>query len=198
MSSVIAILLLTAVAPEGTVSPDDPMALAADAADGIAPPACAGGHFRDFDFWLGEWDVYPFGKDEKIAESLIQRLHSGCAIRERWMPLKGEGGSSLSGFEPSTGQWHQTWIGSAPGRVEFNGGSEKPGTMVLTGWWPGAGGPGRDGWIRMEYTRQPDGSVRQRGKFWPMDGPAEGKAWEPSFDFLYRRKDGDCAGDCPQ
>jgi len=85
------------------------------------PPACEGEAYSAFDFWVGEWDVYPAGGDKLVAHSRIEKLYGGCAIRENWMPLTGNGGGSLSDYEPTTGRWHQTWIGSAPGRVEFDG-----------------------------------------------------------------------------
>jgi hypothetical protein len=146
------------------------------------PPApCADAAFRAFDFWVGEWDVYPNGKDTLVAHSRIEKLYAGCAIRENWMPLKGTGGGSLSAFEPATGRWHQTWIGSAPGRVEFDGGFAD-GKMVLSGWWPKSGPKGEDGLTRMTYSRQADGAVRQLGEF----SADHGLTWQTSFDFIYR------------
>ncbi len=145
------------------------------------PPPCAGEAYAAFDFWVGEWDVYPNGQDTQVARSRIERLYGGCAIRENWMPLRGTGGGSLSNFDPGTGRWHQTWVGSAPGRVEFDGGPVGGG-MVLTGFWPGVGGPGKDGLIRMTYTRGEDGSVRQHGEA----SYDHGVTWQTSFDFIYR------------
>lgn len=43
-------------------------------------------------------------------------------------------------------------------------------------------GPGKDGVVRMNYCRNPDGSVRQWGEV-TQDG---GKSWSPSFDFTYK------------
>ncbi|WP_144098044.1 hypothetical protein [Croceicoccus sediminis] len=170
LSAVLAILLQAAAAPE---APPEP-----------SPPACSTDRHGEFDFWVGEWDVYRFGTDTKVAQSRIERMHSGCAIRETWMPLKGDGGSSLSNFEPATGLWHQTWIGAAPGRVEFQGGSPAEGTMVLTGWWRNVAGPEKHGWIRMTYTVGPDGSVRQHGEL----STDHGLKWKTAFDFAYRAK----------
>lgn len=45
--------------------------------------------FRQFDFWLGEWDVEAAGA--KVAHSSIQSLADGCIILENWMPLAGPG-----------------------------------------------------------------------------------------------------------
>ena len=63
---------------------------AASAADTPPPAGCTSPQARQFDFWVGKWDVYPKSNpDHKVAESLIENLYNGCAIRENWMPLKG-------------------------------------------------------------------------------------------------------------
>src|SRR5688500_102771 len=90
---------------------------AAAQAPEVAPPACTGPEHAALDFWVGDWDVYPNGRDNLVGHSKIEKLYGGCAIRENWMPLRGGGGGSLSGFDPGTGRWHQTWIGSSPGVV---------------------------------------------------------------------------------
>lgn len=149
-----------------------------------APQACAGEAYRALDFWVGEWDVYPNGSDTLVAHSRIEKLYGGCAIRESWMPLRGNGGGSLSGFDPSSGLWHQTWIGSTPGVVRFEGGLVE-GKFVLTGWWAGSGPGGEDGLTRMTYSLAPGSAVRQFGEF----SADHGRTWQPSFDFIYRRRD---------
>jgi hypothetical protein len=152
------------------------------------PPAeqgCTGEEFDAFDFWVGEWDVYPNGKDRLVAHSRIERLYGGCAVRENWMPLNGRGGGSLNSLDPETGRWHQTWVGSAPGRTEFTGGPAD-GKMVLTGYWQNVNGPGRHALVRMTYTPQSDGSVRQHGEA----STDHGLTWQTSFDFIYRRREG--------
>jgi len=138
-----------------------------------------------FDFWIGEWDVFPNGSDTQVARSTIERLYARCAIRENWNPLSGASGGSLNSLDPATGRWHQMWIGSSPGHVEFSGGPVD-GKMVLTGYWAGVGPQGEDGLIRMTYTPN-DGSpetrsVRQHGEL-SLD---HGLSWSDSFDFIYR------------
>lgn len=146
-----------------------------------SPPACATPEYRQFDFWVGRWDVYPTGADKLVAHSLIERLYGGCAIRENWMPLTGGGGGSLSNYVASEKGWRQTWLDSSGARVEFTGGLVGE-AMVITGSWPGAVTPGQDALVRMTYTRGPDGSVRQFGEA-STDG---GKTWATNFDFTYR------------
>lgn len=150
------------------------------------PPPCAGPIYAGFDFWVGDWDVYPnikdSGKAPLIAHSKIEKLYDGCAIRENWMPLKGAGGGSLNAPDPVTGRWHQYWLDSSGGQVAFDGGPVN-GVMVLTGFWRGVGGPDKDAQVRMSYTRIDADTVRQFGEV----SSDHGLTWTTSFDFIYRR-----------
>ena len=138
-----------------------------------APPACTDAGFHQLDFWVGRWDVYPTGKDTLIAHSLIEPVY-GCGIRENWMPLNKPGGGSLSIYVPDEKRWEQFWIDSSGTRAFFTGGWNGS-AMVITGKW---GGP----LVRMSYSKNGDGSVRQLGE----QSTDDGKTWSPSFDFTYR------------
>jgi hypothetical protein len=146
------------------------------------PPAgCTATEHRQFDFWVGRWDVYPTGKDKLVAHSLIEKLYGGCTIRENWMPLKGTGGGSLNMYDPDDRRWHQTWHDSQNARVEFDGGWVGD-RMVLTGFWKDANGPGNDGLVRMTYSKAEAGTVRQFGEI----STDHGLSWKPFFDFTYK------------
>ena len=139
---------------------------------------------RQFDFWVGPWDVYVNGKPgKKVAQSLIENLYLGCAIRENWQPGRPGAGGSLSSYVPAEKGWRQTWVDSSGARVEFTGGWTGQ-AMVLTGVWPQPGHPTQ--LTRMTYTPQADGAVRQLGE----SSDDKGKTWQPSFDFIYRRAAG--------
>lgn len=147
-----------------------------------APSACDTAAHAAFDFWVGDWDVFASGTDRLVAHSRIERLYAGCAVRENWMPLKGSGGGSLNNLDPATGRWHQTWIGSSPGRVEFEGGPVAGG-MVLTGYWQDYSGPGQHALVRMTYSVVAADTVRQHGEA----STDYGATWQDSFDFAYQR-----------
>jgi hypothetical protein len=153
------------------------MALHAIAAIAVAQAAaaaapCAAPEYHQFDFWVGRWDVYN-PKGQMVAHSLIEPVY-GCGIRENWMPLGKTGGGSLSIYVPAEKQWEQFWIDSQGSRAFFTGGWNGK-AMVITGKW---GGP----LVRMSYSKNADGSVRQFGE----QSTDEGKSWTPSFDFTYR------------
>lgn len=139
-----------------------------------APPPCADPQHHQFDFWVGKWDVYPTGKDQLVAHSLIESVYGGCGVRENWMPLGKTGGGSLNIYLPAEKHWEQFWIDSGGTRALFIGGWNGK-AMVIQGKW---GGP----LVRISYSKNADGSVRQSGE----QSTDDGKTWAPSFDLTYR------------
>lgn len=70
------------------------------------PPApqkeagCTSPESRQFDFWVGNWDVYPKSHPgRKVANSLIEKLYAGCGIRENRMARAGGGKSWQKSFD---------------------------------------------------------------------------------------------------
>jgi hypothetical protein len=98
---------------------------------------CKSGPYRQFDFWLGDWQVRNAAASV-VAGSRIGSDLDGCVITERWMPLARVRGRSLSSFDPAIGQWRQTW-------VPEQGAGSRP--LRLTG------SLGDDGVMRMSGTR---------------------------------------------
>lgn len=139
-----------------------------------AMPPCADPEFHQLDFWVGKWDVYPTGKDKLVAHSLIEKVY-GCGVRENWMPLNNQPGGSLSVYVPGEKRWEQFWIDSGGSRAFFTGGWDGK-AMVISGKWSGP-------MVRMSYSKNADGSVRQFGERSTDDG----KTWSPNFDFTYKQ-----------
>ena len=146
------------------------------------PPACTGPEHDQLDFWVGRWDVYPTGKDNLVAHSLIEKLYGDCVVRENWMPLTGTPGGSLNHYDRDEKRWHQTWMDAGNARVTFEGGLVGQ-NIVLQGFWRGANGPGKDGLVRMTYSKVADERVRQFGEI----STDHGMTWAPFFDFTYRK-----------
>src|ERR1044071_1770374 len=130
-----------------------------------APASCSTPEHRQFDFWVGKWDVYPTGKDKLAAHSLIESVYGGCGIRENWMPLGNAGGGSLNIYVPEEKHWEQFWIDAQGSRALFVGGWNGKG-MVIQGKWGGL-------LVRISYSKNADGSVRQFGE----QSTDEGKTW---------------------
>ena len=150
----------------------------------LAAPAwgkCEGPEYRQFDFWLGEWDVKNLGNGRTGAVNRITAAYDGCVIREEYTAAGPYSGTSLNFYDQKTGKWHQTWIDNQGGPLFLSGGLED-GKMVL------ASDPGVLPVQRITWTPNPDGSVRQH-----WESSADGKTWTTVFDGLYTRR-GETAG----
>ena len=90
------------------------------------------------------------------------------------MPLSNQPGGSLNIYLSGEKHWEQFWIDSGGTRALFVGGWNGK-AMVIQGKW---GGP----LVRITYSKNADGSVRQFGE----QSTDEGKTWGPSFDLTYR------------
>jgi hypothetical protein len=157
-----------------------PLACAAQD-DASAPPAppCSGAEFRQFDFWIGDWEVTSGG--QPAGTNSIHPVHGGCALQENWQGA-GEGGisgSSFNIFDQASGRWHQTWVDAGGTLLQLDGGLED-GVMVLGGQRPARDGSGMVR-HRISWTPGEDGSVRQ---LWEASKD-EGATWNVLFDGLY-------------
>ena len=143
-----------------------------------AAPCDAPG-FREFDFWLGEWQVRtPDGTLR--GTNRIERGYDGCVIHERYTSVRRYRGESLNIYDAARKVWHQTWVDNG-GTLLLLEGRLTDGRMVLEGQTRGEGG--RTVRHRITWTPSADGSVRQ---LW-QSTDAKGE-WLTTFDGRYTRK----------
>ena len=146
-----------------------------------ATPACSAPEFRQFDFWLGDWEVRdPTGK--KVGENRITAILGGCALLENWSGTGGVNGTSVNIYDAQDHQWHQAWVDRTGGFLQLAG-EFKNGKMILTGQTPVPDRPGQATLQRITWEAQRDGRVRQ---LW--ESSPDGKLWGVAFDGLYARK----------
>jgi len=154
------------------------VALFVVALDGGAA-ACDAPEHRQFDFWLGRWDVTNDGK--VIATSTIERFADGCAVLESYTQADGYSGKSINFYDAALKRWRQTWADSNGNSSEWVG-ELRNGAMRFDGEAHRADGAKVT--RNMTFTPLPDGSVRQKSDRSP-DG---GKTWLPGYDFVYVKK----------
>ena len=91
----------------------------------LAAPSskCPAAEYRQFDFWLGDWDTFEVVGDTatSIARAHVDPIAGGCAVHELYEQTDGLIGDSILSFDPVRKAWQQTWV--------TNGGT----LMVLTG-----------------------------------------------------------------
>lgn len=144
-------LILTAAASFALAAPSI-------AQDDAPPPPCESEGYNQFDFWLGEWDVY--GPNGNLAgHNTIESAEGGCLITESWVNTTGGTGQSLNVYNPDTGLWRQVWV-SAGSIIDYEGSLTETGSMKLEGTITyhanGASFP-----FTGEWTPIKDGSVTQ-------------------------------------
>lgn len=147
-----------------------------------APPSppvpCKGAEYRQFDFWIGDWDVTtPDGKP--AGTNLIKPILNGCVLHESW---KGRGnftGESFNVYDSRRKVWHQTWVDGTGGALMMDGKFEN-GSMILSDR-DVAGKADRNAINEITWTPNADGSVRQ---LWRTSADG-GKTWVTAFDGKY-------------
>ncbi len=151
------------------------------AAQGPPPTPCTdGGHYADFDFWVGDWDVLVQG-GALGGTNRIEKVERGCLLVERWSGSRGDTGTSVNFYDPGRESWRQLWVASGGGVIEIEGGLHD-GSMVLEGTLTNAAGRSQP--FRGTWTPSSDGSVRQHFEI-SADG---GATWTTWFDGRYVRR----------
>jgi hypothetical protein len=145
------------------------------------PPPCTAAEYRQFDFWLGHWEVFtPDGK--KAGENTIEAIDGGCALIERWRGNGGFSGTSLNSWDRGARQWRQHWVDNQGGLLRLAGALDGA-RMVLAGADAHPGKPGVTLRQRITWTPLPGGEVQQ---VW-QTSEDDGARWTTVFDGRYRR-----------
>jgi hypothetical protein len=174
-------------------------ALQTTPAQPAAPPPkpfdCSAPEYRQFDFWVGDWDVVPNPATRpanapppppgrKPAHNVITKIQGGCVIRENWDDQTGGTGESSNIFDRVKRQWHQTWVDNGGGLHSYWG-EIKDGSMVYIGEVPLAPAMRFQGrrTIRVTFTPMGPDKMRQSSEALNSDG-----TWTTGYDFLYTRR----------
>lgn len=127
------------------------------------PPPCSTAEARQFDFWIGEWDLTWEGGGP--GTNVITSEMNGCVIREAFVdPTAPFHGSSVSVWNPNRAIWQQTWVDDQGGYLDFEGGME--GNRMI---------------LRRQYEQ--DGqTIHQRMVFYNIEENSLDWDWETSKD----------------
>lgn len=149
-----------------------------DSVFALRNPCFANPQNREFDFWIGEWNVTSSGIP--VGHSVVQIASGGCMILENWTASDGSNGKSMNYIDPATGKWEQTWSGSGGNVTKFVNGIYDGKQMLF------------------EHTSIVNG-VKQTGRFHFYDlgndrvrqmdelSADDGKTWTTLYDFIYTR-----------
>ncbi len=143
---------------------------------------------REFDFWIGEWDVFANGSTVQVGKSKVNAESGGCMILENWTALGPvpNTGKSMNYVNTVTGKWEQFWIGS--------GGLSPANPQKFVN------GEYRDGAMRFEFEQVTPQNQKRMGRFIFFNMAPDqvrqfnevssdgGKTWSTVYDFIYKRR----------
>lgn len=154
--------------------------------------ACAAPEHRQFDFWIGEWDLVLRARksptsdewSEATATNHIRSLLGGCVIEESFTAAGPESpwaGVSVSSYQPQTSKWRQTWVDDQGSYLAFAGGWQD-GKMTLLG--EPRVKEGKTIQMRMVFSE-----IRQDHIYWTWERTEDaGGAWTPMMTIRYTRR----------
>jgi hypothetical protein len=177
------------------------MTIPTQASQAAPPPKpfdCTAPEHRQFDFWVGEWDVVPnnagvsgalgasgaTSAGRKPAVNIIEKAHKGCVIVENWDDGIGGTGQSFNVYDRAKKRWQQTWVDSNGGLHEYWG-ELRDGNMVYIGDVPLPPASRFQGRRTVRLTFFPLGpdKVRQFSESLNVDG-----TWSVNYDLIYTRR----------
>lgn len=143
--------------------------------------------YRQFDFWIGEWEVYNL-KGKKAGDSKISIILDSCVILEEWISMPVPNGfvykgKSFNTYNANTGEWQQTWLDNVGGSTHYVYGKYDSGKIIFqTAPWQYA----KDTMAinKLTFFNLGADKVRQLGELSKDDG----KTWTTQYDLEYRRK----------
>lgn len=82
---------------------------------------CSTEEYKQFDFWVGIWDVYDT-KDKLIGTNSVVQMPNACTIQENWESKVGPSkGTSYNYYDVKDNSWNQLWIDNVGGILKLKG-----------------------------------------------------------------------------
>jgi hypothetical protein len=143
---------------------------------------CDDSEFKQFDFWLGDWDVASAADGIRRGSSHISREMNGCVVWENWTSAGSPYfGKSYNTWNSNLKRWEQYWVDSSGGVMFFHG-SLKDNVMD---YWTDDVPQSTGGTLlrHLQFFHLAPDKVRQFSQG-SSDG---GKTWQTEYDLIYTR-----------
>jgi hypothetical protein len=124
--------------------------------------ACRAPAYRQFDFWVGNWNIQTT-TGAPAGVSIISSVLGGCAVLENFL---GGAGRSLNAYDEATGAWNEFYVAATGGVLMLRGGFQSD-SMILS---EPRGPTLSDVWA---WTTMPDGSVKQHERLFTNGIPRD-------------------------
>jgi hypothetical protein len=111
---------------------DDPrFAAAVEQAKKNQTPCAYAPESRQFDFWVGDWEVHDNTQNQVVVgASHVERILGDCVIFENWTGLFGGSGKSFNAWNPDLGCWQQNWMDDKGTVTNFTDGHREGNALV--------------------------------------------------------------------
>jgi len=131
---------------------------------------------REFDFWVGSWNVTMQG--QQAGRNEIELILGDCVLFENWTGARGSTGKSFNYYDAAEGHWRQIWVDDRGGVIEFTG-QVRDGVMYYTATTNNPDGSELE--HKLTFSQNDDGSVRQH---WEQSKDG-GDEWQTVWDGHY-------------
>lgn len=91
--------------------------------------ACCTEKYMQFDYWVGEWDVFDVN-EKLVGTNKIDKQYDNCVLQEKWTSKGFTRGTSYNFYDKSDDSWNQVWIDNLGFVLRLKGGLVN-GNMVL-------------------------------------------------------------------
>ncbi len=149
-------------------------------------PCRRGTEAHQFDFWVGDWVVTPWGTPASvpaIGHNTITAQLDHCLLLEEWTAANGSTGKSFNFWDTNRKAWRQVWTAGNGQSLDYEG-RFSDNAMRFTGWTLNASGTRV--LQKLTFFRIAADTVRQLFEA-SSDG---GATWTNTFDGRYVRAAG--------
>ena len=156
------------------------IALAKQIEHNAAP--CNDAEFKQFDFWLGDWDVASSSDGVHQGSSHISKEMNGCVVWENWTSAGGPYfGKSYNTWNSNLKRWEQYWVDNSGGVMFFHGSLKEN----IMDYWTDDVPQSTGGTLmrHLQFFNLGSDKVRQFSQG-SSDG---GKTWHTEYDLIYTR-----------
>jgi ketosteroid isomerase-like protein len=149
---------------------------------------CSNPVYRNFDFWLGQWEA--FGTNgQKAGDSKVTLILDSCIILEEWTSAGLQqglryAGKSYNTYNRLTKQWQQTWVDNVGGSTEYLQGKYEEDKIIFKSL-PFKIKKDSFAVRRLTFYKLSNDKVRQYGEISTDDGAT----YTVEYDLEYRKKE---------
>jgi hypothetical protein len=150
-----------------------------------ATGACDTPQHHQFDFWVGDWQVFDAETNTLVAFDRVEKLAEGCIVQQNlnlltdlWRRPGAPNRLSGIGVNRFDGEaWLQLWADNQWGAIAMRGALDEHGAMVFKSITPSRN---RD--LKVVWEKHADGTVRNL----EYVAPAGSGKWQKYGDLIYR------------